>query len=232
MLYLQQRVAEVRRQRVHHVCYLYRGTRMKCANPGRWGSGACLVSPAAPPSARRHGVRVQLRGHPRCRIALEEEYKYLYNLVESSGVCSRGCDALLSPASPRTWSCAWRAATRGGSSAAPSRRTWWPRTFPSQLCTARSSCVATHLLKVSPRPSTCAVLHCYRLADDAKNAKTAIFCTSSPRSDYEHFEGGADGCPTEGAQRVSGLLQLLRTRPAHALMATGGDDVVLGRVQA
>ena len=50
--------------------------------------------------------------------------------------------------------------------------------------------------------------------------------------DYEHLVGGVDGCPAKGAQRVSGLLQLLRTRLAHALVATGDDDVVLGRVEA
>ena len=72
------------------------------------------------------------------------------------------------------------------------------------------------------------------LIETVLDALAAVWepCFSAPRSDYEHLERGADGCPAEGAQRVSGLLQLLRTRLTHALVATGCDDVVLGRVQA
>ena len=67
---------------------------------------------------------------------------------------------------------------------------------------------------------------------DSTNGSRAYPQRVSDALDYKHFEGGVDGCATERAQSAYGLLQLLRTRLVHANVATGDDDVVLGRVQA
>jgi hypothetical protein len=51
-----------------------------------------------------------------------------------------------------------------------------------------------------------------------------------PTQVHALYDEHLDGCAAEGAHDASGRLQPLRTRPAHALIATGHvDDAVLGR---